>query len=144
MSWQYHVQHNKCYATFSCIMVWKPMTHFKRHDYGTHPMCAPVKVQSFPNAFWNEIILDMEFSQFMFLAEEIVAYRQSQYSKTWDSKCLALIAQRLEHSASIWRLNRVPLRSRHSLSQKLWHFRRTSVRVSKIDIVTSAELTFQI
>ena len=46
---------------------------------------------------------------------------------------------RLEHSAWIRRLGvRVPLRSRHFLSQKLWHF-----RVSKMNVVARTQLTFQ-
>ena len=41
---------------------------------------------------------------------------------------------------------RVPLRSRHFLSENLWHFdtfRRTSVRVSKMNAVARAQLIFQ-
>ena len=45
--------------------------------------------------------------------------------KTWDSKCLALIAQMvrafgMNPKFGVW----VPLRSRHFLSQKLWHFHK--------------------
>ena len=51
-------------------------------------------------------------------------YGHSQYSKPWDSKCLALIAQMVR----AFGMNRqgwgdqVTLGSRHFLSQKLWHF----------------------
>ena len=54
-------------------------------------------------------------------------YRQSQYSNTWDSKCLALIAQvaQLQHLAWIQRLGVwVPLRSRYFLYLKLRHFHK--------------------
>ena len=52
-------------------------------------------------------------------------YRQRQYSKSWVSKCLALIAQRLEHSARIRRLGvRVPSGRDILLSQKGWLFHK--------------------
>ena len=61
-------------------------------------------------------------SQMLILIQNIYTAKAS--IKTWDSKCLALIAQ-LGHSAWIRRLGvRVPLRSRHFLSQKLWRFHK--------------------
>ena len=54
-------------------------------------------------------------------------YHQSQYSATWDSKCLALIAQMVRaFGMNPKRGVRVPLRSRHFLSQKLWHFHKSA------------------
>ena len=51
-------------------------------------------------------------------------YRQSKYSKTWNSICLALFyssnGSSIRHEFEDW----VPLRSRHFLSQKLWHFHK--------------------
>ena len=52
-------------------------------------------------------------------------YHQSQYSKTWDSKCLPLAAQMVRAFGMNPKFGaRVPLRSRHFLSQKLWHFHK--------------------
>ena len=71
-------------------------------------------------------------------------YRQSQYSKTWDSKCLVLIAQIFRAFGMNPKIGvRVPLRPRHFLSQKFATFKRTLVRVSKTNAAVRAKLTFQ-
>ena len=52
-------------------------------------------------------------------------YRQSQYSTTWDSKCLALIAQLVRTFGMNTKVGwSSPLRSRHSLPQKRRHFHK--------------------
>ena len=52
-------------------------------------------------------------------------YHQNQYSKTRDSKCLALIAQMVRAFGTNPKVGvRVPLRSRHFLSQTLWYFHK--------------------
>ena len=65
----------------------------------------------------------LTFQMFTLLKKYL--YHKSMCSKTWDSKCLALIAQMVRAFAWIRRLGvRVPLKLRHFLSQKLWHFHK--------------------
>ena len=54
-------------------------------------------------------------------------YRQSQCSETWHSKRLALIAQQVRAfgmNPKVWGSSSP--KSRHFLSQKLWHFHKNS------------------
>ena len=68
-------------------------------------------------------------------------YHQRQYSKTWDSKCLALIAQVVR---AFGMHPKVGGSSRNIFYLKNFDtFRRTSVRVSKMNAVARAQLTFQ-
>ena len=82
---------------------------------------------------WDEIINPVARAQFTFqmltlLKKKniyIYIYRQIQYSKTWDSKYLAMIAQKVRPFGMNPKVGvRVPLRSRHFLFQKLWHFHK--------------------
>ena len=73
-------------------------------------------------------------------------YRQSQYSKTWDSKCLALIAQMVR----AFDMNpKVGGSSPAHVGRDIFclnnfdTFTRTSVRVSKMNAVARVQLTFQ-
>ena len=75
----------------------------------------------------------------------IYIYHQSQYSKIWDSKCLALITQMLRAFGINPKVGlRVPLRSRHFCRRNFDTFTRISVRVSKMNDVARAQLTFQV
>ena len=72
-------------------------------------------------------------------------YRQSQYSKTLDGKCLALIAQMIR----AFGVNRKvggsspPQVETYSVSKNFGTYTRTSVRVSKKNAVAHPHLTFQ-
>ena len=69
-------------------------------------------------------------------------YRQSQYSTTWESKCLALIAQMVSRAFGMNPKvggSSTPSVEIFSVSKKI----DTPVLVSKINAVPSAQLTFQ-
>ena len=71
-------------------------------------------------------------------------YRQSQYSKTWESKCLAPLGQIVEHSVNIRRLGfkGTPM-SIHLLSQNFDPFSITSKRELKANAGARGWLIFQ-
>ena len=71
-------------------------------------------------------------------------YRQSQHSKTWDSKFWPWLLKLLEDSAWIRRFGvRVPPGRDIFCLKDFVTFTRTSVRVSKMNAVVRAQLTFQ-
>ena len=73
-------------------------------------------------------------------------YRQSQYSKPWDSKCLALIAQMVRAFGTNPKVggSNPPQVETFSVSKNVDPFTRTSVRVPKMNAIVHAQLTFQI
>ena len=72
----------------------------------------------------NAVVREQLAFQMLALLKKYL-YRQSPCSKSWDSKCLALIAQIVRAFGMNPEVGvRVCLRSRHFLSQKLWHFPR--------------------
>ena len=67
-------------------------------------------------------------------------YRQSQYSQTWESKCLALRAQ---YESEGWGFE--SLSGRDIFCLKIFDtFTRTPVSVSKMNAVAHAQLAFQL
>ena len=72
-------------------------------------------------------------------------YHKSQYSKTRGSKCLALIAQMVRAFGMNLKVggSSTPQVETFSVSKNFDTFTRTSVRVSKINAVARAQLTFQ-
>ena len=69
-------------------------------------------------------------------------YRQCQYSKTWDSKCLAVIAQVVRAFGMNPNVGGSSLSQVETFSVSKT-FTRTSVRESKMNAVARAQLTFQ-
>ena len=72
-------------------------------------------------------------------------YHQSQYSKTWDNKCLALITQMVRAFGMNPKVGgSSPSQvETFSLSKNFHIFIRTSVGVSKMNAVARAQLAFQ-
>ena len=71
-------------------------------------------------------------------------YRQNQYSKIWESKCLALTAQMVRAFGMNPKVGvPVPLKSKYFLSQNFDTSTRISVRVPKMNAVARAQLAFQ-
>ena len=72
-------------------------------------------------------------------------YHQSQYSKIWDIKYLAPVAQIVKYSAWIQRLwgSNPAWVETISILKNFDTFSRTSVRKSKMNGVARTQLTFQ-
>ena len=72
-------------------------------------------------------------------------HHQNQYSKTWDSKCLALIVQLVRAFGMNPKVgcSSPPQVETFSVSKNHETFPRTPVRVSKMNAVARAQLTFQ-
>ena len=72
-------------------------------------------------------------------------YRQSQYSTTWDSKCLALIAQMVRAFGKNPKVggSSPPQMETFSVSKTLTLSQEYPVRVSKMNAAACTQLTFE-
>ena len=70
-------------------------------------------------------------------------YRQSQYSNTWDSKCLALIVQMIRAFGMNPKVGGSSPPQVEGDSLNFRHFHKNIVRESKMNAVFRAQLTFQ-
>ena len=79
---------------------------------------------------------------FMLTLLQKYLYHQSQYLKTWDSKCLSLIYQMVGAFGINWKVggSSPPQVETFSVSKT---FTITSVRASKTNVVDRAQLTWQ-
>ena len=85
--------------------------------------------------FWEIQPRQLTFQ--MLTLQQKYLYHHSQYSRTCDSKCLALITQVVR---AFGMKVRVPLKTKHFLSLKFRHFHKSE---SKMNAVAHVQLTFQ-
>ena len=110
-----------CKLSYSLI----PALYLSRKDtllcYTVLPKCFLCGLLS----GWNKIYTSSKISSKSYLKKYL--YHQSQNSKTWDSKCLALIAQMVRTFSLNPKVGgSSPLRSRHFLSQNIWNFHKNT------------------
>ena len=92
----------------------------------------------------NAVARAQSIFQMLTLLEKYL-YRQRQYSKPWDGKCLALIAQMVRAFGMNPKVGGSSPSQVETFSvlKNFDTFTRTSVRVSKMNVVVRAQLTFQ-
>ena len=127
-----------CKLSYSLI----PALYLSRKDtllcYTVLPKCFLCGLLS----GWNKIYSSSKISSKSYLKKCL--YQHSQNLKTWDSKCLALIAQMVRTFGLNPKVGgSSPLRSDIFRLKTFDTFTRTPVRVSKMKAVAPAQLTFQ-